>query len=191
MLAIVGQHSLRFAAVRIAARARLGQAIAGLPFARGQLGDVLLALRLVAVVQDRQGADARMRSDRHTETVPGTGHFRHQHRRHEVLAEAPEVLRHRYAQQPQFACLVQQARHQAFFQRVDAVQLGPHVLLQELPRALRDHPLFLVEFLGNEDVLRCALADQELAALEGFLRFSAHGSCRCGVLRMYRTSRSP
>jgi hypothetical protein len=116
-----------------------------------------------------------VRRDRHAEAVPGAGHFGHQHRGHEVLAEAAQVLGHRDAQQPQFARLVQQARHQPLFQGVDLIQLRPHVLLQELEGALRDHALLLVEFLGNEDVLRCALADQEFASLEGLFRFGCHG----------------
>jgi hypothetical protein len=53
VLAVVGQHGLRATAVGIAARAGFSEAVGGLPFARGQLGDVLLALCLVAIVQDR------------------------------------------------------------------------------------------------------------------------------------------
>jgi hypothetical protein len=57
---------------------------------------------------------------------------------------------------------------------VDLLHIRPHVLLQELRAGLRDHALLLVELLGNEDVLRCAFADQEFAALKGFFGFDCH-----------------
>jgi hypothetical protein len=100
---------------------------------------------------------------------PAPVFFRHQHGRHEVLAETAQVFWHADAEQPQFPGFYQQALHQAFFHVSRCAPRWVHTFCSRNSRsALRDHLLFLVEFLGNEDVLRCAFADQELAALEGF-----------------------
>jgi len=86
------------------------------------------------------------------------------------------ALRNGDAQQAQLAGLLHQSRHQSLFKGVDAFQVRPHLRCEEVGGRLRDHALFLIELLGDEDVLWIAGADQELAALQGFLVGSAHGS---------------
>ncbi len=182
MLAVIAQHGLRFPAVGIAAGPGFRETVRGLPLAGGQLRDVLLLLLLGAVIEDRQRANACMCRDGHAETMTRPGHFRQEHRGHEVLAEAAELLRHRDAQQTKLAGFFQQALHQTFLHAIDAVQVRPNLLRQEVPRRLRDHALLLIEFLGDENVLRVAFADQEFAALKGF----GFGLGRHCSVRMFR-----
>ncbi len=191
VLAIGRQHRFRLSAVGIAARAWFSEAVACLPFAAGQFRDVLLALRFVAVVQDRQGADSCVRRNGHAEAVARAGAFSGQHRRYEVLSEATEFFWHADAEQTEFTRFLQQFHHQPFFLLVDAFHVRPYLLGQEVHAGLRDHALLLVEFLWNENVLWCALADQEFAALQRFgIGLCCHGFRCASVLRYWEGVRS-
>src|SRR5690606_2700360 len=123
--------------------------------------DVLFLLGIVAIVKDRQRADTRMGRKGNSERMARADYIRDEHGRIKILSKPPVGFWNGNAQQAQLTGLIEQAFHKSFLLCIDALQVGKNLCFQEIVTGLPDHHLFLVEFLGDEHILKGRFTDDE------------------------------
>ena len=109
VLAVGRKHRARAAVHGVGSRRRFRERIGADPFAGRQLGQILLLLRLGAVPDDGQRADADVRAERHGEAGKLAHRFGDDGGRHLVHFQAAVGLGNVHRHQSQFAGLAQQA----------------------------------------------------------------------------------
>ena len=182
VLSVLGQLRRRLAAVGVRSAAGLSQAVAAFQLAAGHAGHVLLLLRVVAVVEDGQGANAGVGREAHAERVRVAEGLGDEHGRLEVEAHAAEFLRDARAEEAELAGLLHQRLRQSFLLVVDGVELVEDVLLDEVLGHLLHHQLLLIPLFGDEDVARGGLADEPLSAGDGLTGLAVGVLCHDSLI---------
>ena len=164
VLAIGRQDRARSQAHGIGAGRRLGERIGAHPLTRHQLRQILLLLLRGAVPDDRQHADADMRAERGCEAAQHRESFPNDGRSHLIHRQSAVFFRRICSHQAQLARLGEQRACHLVILRLDRICCWQNLLLRESGGRLCDLPLFIIEVLGREDLLRGALFQQEAAA---------------------------
>ena len=161
MVAVAARRGRR--GERVGARAGLGERVRREPLARGELRQILLLLRLAAVVDDGQRADAGVRAPRDAEGAELRRAFGDEQRGGLVELETAVRLGHLDREQADLAGAAQQVGHHAVLLLLDLAEARDHLAVDELLRGARHRPRLLAEVLEHEDVVGNGL-DQERAA---------------------------
>ena len=164
VLAVRREHRARAAVHGVGSRRRFRQRVGADPFAGRQLRQILLLLRLGAVPDDRQRADADVRAERHREAAQLAHRFGDQRRRSPCPSRGRRSFGDVDGHQAQLAGLAQQRRVTSKFLASISSAAGRTSLVVNSIGGLGDLPVLLGEVLGREDILRLALLGEEAAA---------------------------
>ena len=166
VLAVLAEHRLGAAAAhRVGTGARLSEAVGRDFFAHGQVGQVLFFLLLVAVVDDRQGADTGVGALGHGKGTGLADFLGHAGGGYLVQSQASELLGNVGAQQAQLAGLSHELFHQLVVFFLDLIAHRVDLAGNEISRGGKDHLVLVGKLLGHESRFEVGGAKQKTAAL--------------------------
>ena len=125
-------HRPRLGAEGVAARTGLGERVGREPLAGCQPRQIALLLGFRAVVDDRQGADPRVRAPRDAEGSVERAALGDQHGRRLPEAESPVALRDVDHQETELTGAPEECGHQPFLLRLDLFELRKDLVSNEV-----------------------------------------------------------